>query len=203
MQKPILIATQNPGKIREISEILFSLNLQLLTPSDLSLSINPQETGSSYAENARIKALAYRDAANMAVLADDSGLEVDLLNGAPGVISARYAPGENATDADRRAYLIENLKGFPHPWKAHFHCTAIMAAPGGLFIETTGICHGMIIPEERGTGGFGYDQIFYLPEHQSTMAELPSTIKNKISHRARALMAMIPFLNVFQDSPSN
>jgi XTP/dITP diphosphohydrolase len=194
MNNPLLIASGNSGKIREIKAILSPLDIKVLSIQDIPLSIQVSETGSTYAENARKKAMAYQDQTHMVVLADDSGLEVDLLSGAPGVFSARYAPSENADDADRRNYLLQQLKGKPHPWKAHFHCTAILAVPGGTIYETTGQCHGIIIPQERGSGGFGYDPIFYMPAYDATMAELPSNVKNEISHRARALFAMIPNL---------
>ncbi len=194
MQNTILISSQNPGKIDEITAILTSVKLKKITPQDIALTINPEETGRSYAENARIKAIAYRDASGLPALADDSGLEVDVLGGAPGIFSARFSKKPNATDSDRRAYLLEILKDFPQPWNAHFHCTAILATPDNTFIETTGRCDGVIIPDECGSGGFGYDPIFFIPERQATMAELPQLIKNNISHRALALLAMMPFL---------
>jgi XTP/dITP diphosphohydrolase len=194
MQNTILISSQNPGKIDEITAILTSVKLKKITPQDIALTIHPKETGRSYAENARIKAIAYRDASGLPALADDSGLEVDVLGGAPGIFSARFSKKPNATDSDRRAYLLEILKDFPQPWNAHFHCTAILATPDNTFIETTGRCDGVIIPDECGSGGFGYDPIFFIPERQATMAELPQLIKNNISHRALALLAMMPFL---------
>jgi len=197
MQNTILISSQNPGKIDEITAILTSVKLKKITPQDIALTIHPKETGRSYAENARIKAIAYRDASGLPALADDSGLEVDVLGGAPGIFSARFSKKPNATDLDRRAYLLEILKDFPQPWNAHFHCTAILATPDNTFIETTGRCDGVIIPDECGSGGFGYDPIFFIPERQATMAELPQEIKNNISHRAQALIGMIPFLRVF------
>lgn len=197
MQNTILISSQNPGKIAEITAILTSIKQKMITPQDIALTINPKETGRSYTENARIKAIAYRNASGLPALADDSGLEVDVLDGAPGIFSARFSKIPNATDADRRAYLLEILKDFPQPWNAHFHCTAILATPGNTFIETTGRCDGVIIPDECGSGGFGYDPIFFIPERQATMAELPQQVKNTISHRALALLAMIPFLRVF------
>jgi XTP/dITP diphosphohydrolase len=126
-------------------------------------------------------------------------LEVDALDGAPGIYSARYAAIPNATDADRRHHLLEQLKGKPQPWPAHFHCTAILAGPSGKLAETEGRCDGNIIPEERGEGGFGYDPIFYIPEEKGTMAELPEERKNQISHRARALQGLIPALNTLFD----
>lgn len=192
MKKQLLTATGNPGKLKEIKEILSPLNLTLRSPADLGLLLKVEETGNTYSENARLKAKAYLKAAQMPVLSDDSGLEVDALEGAPGVFSARYAPKKNAGDADRRAHLIQELSGKPRPWKATFYCTAILALPDGRYFTTTGRCNGIIIPDERGTTGFGYDPVFLIPEYGMTMAELGPEIKNKISHRARALQAMLP-----------
>lgn len=194
MVKTLLIATANPGKVREIKEILSSLDGDFLSAKDLSLDLKVDETGVNYAENARKKAAAYLRATGMIALADDSGLEVDVLGGAPGLFSARFSPKENASDADRRAYLLEQLKELPQPWIAHFHCTAVLALPGEEYFETTGRCEGVIIPDEHGAGGFGYDPIFYLPEFKATMAELSPNLKNRISHRAIALSNMIPII---------
>lgn len=194
MKPQIVIASSNPGKHREIKEILNGLQIELLTNADLQLNIQVNETGDTYGENAQIKAKAYLNAIGLPVLADDSGVEVDLLNGAPGIHSARYSPIPNATNADRRQHLLEQLHGKPQPWTAHFHCSAVLALPGNEFFETLGRCEGVIIPEERGVGGFGYDPVFYIPDHQATMAELPDYIKNQISHRAKAFMAMIPII---------
>lgn len=192
MRATLLAATGNPGKIKEIKAILGALDIKIISPLDISLQINVAETGQSYAENALIKAKAYHRATGLPVIADDSGLEVDALDGAPGIYSARFSPKENADDADRRAYLIKQLQGKARPWKAHFHCTAVLVVPGGETIERSGKCYGQIIPEERGDTGFGYDPIFYIREYQATMAELGPAVKNKISHRARALSALIP-----------
>ena len=194
MYKKLLIATGNPGKLVEIHEILNPLSLSLNSPLDLGLALQVKESGHTYSENARLKAEAYLQAAGLPVLSDDSGLEVDALDGAPGLYSARFSPKTNANDADRRDYLIQQLKGKPRPWKAIFHCTAILSLPDGRHFETTGRCEGIIIPEERGTSGFGYDPVFFLPEYKKTMAELGPEVKNKISHRARALQAMMPNL---------
>ncbi len=195
MNNQLLIATGNPGKMAEIKAILQPLSLALHSPADLQLDLSVSETGQTYAENARLKAEAYLAAAEMPVLSDDSGLEVDALNGAPGVYSARFSPKMNASDADRRNHLLHQLEGKPEPWKAAFHCTAILALPDGRYFETTGRCRGMIIGQERGTTGFGYDPVFMLPEYGKTMAELGPEIKNRISHRARALQAMAPIIN--------
>lgn len=194
MKNQIVIASGNQGKITEIRAILKPLKLSLLSPEEASIELDVRETGKTYSENARLKAEAYLQAAGKPVLSDDSGLEVDALNGAPGLYSARYSPKENASDADRRDFLIQQLEGTPQPWTARFWCTAILALPDGRYFETTGHCEGIIIPEERGTTGFGYDPIFMIPEHQATMAELGPEIKNKISHRAKALNEMMPIL---------
>ncbi len=194
MLQSLVIASGNQGKIREIKAILQGVEFKIVSGAELGVFVDVKETGATYAENARLKAVAYQAATGQAVLADDSGLEVDALEGAPGVYSARYSPKPDATDADRRAYLLEQLRTFPLPLKAHFHCTAILAIPDGRFIETVGRCDGEIIFDERGSGGFGYDPIFYLPEHQATMSEIPASLKNQISHRAKALLALLPVL---------
>lgn len=194
MNNALLIASGNKGKIQEIKAILSPLDIKVVSIHEIGMEIQVAETGSTYAENAWKKAAAYQELTQMVVLADDSGLEVDLLSGAPGLHSARFSPKENADDSDRRDYLLQQLKGKPQPWKAHFHCTAILAVPRGAIYETTGQCQGIIIPQERGSGGFGYDPIFFIPEYDATMAELAPNVKNAISHRARAILAMMPHL---------
>ncbi len=195
----LLIASSNLGKLREIEAILSDpvldhLPIQLSLPAQLGIQLEVVEDGSTYAENAEKKGRAYASASNLITLADDSGLEVDALDGQPGLYSARYAPWPDATDADRRHYLLTQLQGKPRPWTAHFHCTVAIAVPGGEVFYTVGDCPGEIIPEERGSNGFGYDPIFYLPELGQTMAELPLQIKNQLSHRARAVLASVPVL---------
>ncbi len=196
----LLIATSNPGKLHEMQAILAHPAFELLLPADLCLALEVDETGSTYAENAALKALAYARASRLTALADDSGLEVDALGGEPGLRSARYAPLANARDADRRAYLLQRLAGIPHPadepgWRAHFHCTVAIAALDGSLQFAEGRCDGFIIPEERGSGGFGYDPLFYIPHCGQTMAQLSEAVKNRISHRARALQAALPILH--------
>jgi len=183
----LLLASQNPGKLRELQAILGSLPIQLITPAEVGVHLDVAETGSTYAENAALKAEAFSEASGLVTLADDSGLEVDALNGAPGLYSARYAPGTNATDADRRAYLLKNLLPHPRPWTARFRATIAITLPGGETLFAEGACEGEIIPDERGDGGFGYDPVFYIHEKGCTMAELAEEVKNRISHRARAL----------------
>jgi len=201
---PLLIATNNKGKVKELHELLKDTGIELVTPTQINLQLDVVEDGSTYAENATKKAVAFSNASGMISLADDSGLEVDALDGAPGLYSARYSPRANATDADRRAYLLQNLQDKPRPWIARFHATIAIAIPGKLWSQTgllsdmqeqapalqifEGICEGEIIPEERGRGGFGYDPIFLLSELRKTMAELSMDEKNRLSHRAKAVM---------------
>jgi XTP/dITP diphosphohydrolase len=200
MQKSLIIATGNPGKVRELRRLLAALPVEILTPDQVGINLEVQETGTSYQENATLKALEYARRSNLVSLADDSGLEVEALGGAPGIHSARFAPQTGATDADRRAYLLEQLAAHPRPWIARFFCQVVIATPQEKLFTTTGICSGEIIPAERGTGGFGYDPIFFLPEFNQTMAELSPEIKNQISHRGRAVRAAIPILeNLFKD----
>lgn len=183
----LLIATENQGKIHELQELLAALNVELVTPRKLGLNLAVIEDGKTYEENAGKKARAYAAASGLISLADDSGLEVDALGGAPGLYSARYSPKPGATDADRRAYLLENLRDKPRPWLAHFHATVAIASPDGELRFAEGNCHGEIIPEERGTGGFGYDPLFFIPSMGRTMAELTMDEKNRLSHRALAV----------------
>jgi len=138
--------------------------------------------------------LAFSQASGLTALADDSGLEVDALDGAPGLHSKRYAPLPNATDTGRRAYLVKQLSGKPLPWRARFRATVAVASPGRSVEIVEGICPGEIIPEERGSGGFGYDPIFLLTDINKTMAELEMEEKNRLSHRGRAVRKSIPIL---------
>ncbi|TLM99763.1 non-canonical purine NTP pyrophosphatase, partial [bacterium] len=145
-------------------------------------------------ENAALKARAYAAASGLPALADDSGLEVDALGGAPGLHSARYSPQPNASDADRRVLLLANLRGKPRPWAAHFHCSVAIALPDGTLRFSEGQVYGEILPVERGSNGFGYDALFLLAELGRTMAELSGEEKNTLSHRARAVHAALPVL---------
>lgn len=190
----LLIATNNKGKVKELQELLKSLDVQLIMPSDINLDLDVVEDGTTYKENASKKAIAFAQASGLISLSDDSGIEVDALNGVPGLYSARYSPKPNADDADRRAYLLQNLKDKPRPWKAHFHATIAIAVPEGNVQFCEGNCYGEIIPEERGNGGFGYDPIFLLPELGRTTAELTMEEKNRLSHRALAVINAMPIL---------
>lgn len=190
----LLIATNNKGKIKELIDLLKGTGIELVTPTDINLQLDVHEDGSTYAENAARKAMAFARASGLISLADDSGLEVDVLNGAPGLYSARYSPKPDATDADRRAYLLQNLRDKPRPWTAHFHAAIAIAIPEKDVHLVEGDCHGEIIPQERGTGGFGYDPIFWFHELSKTTAELEMEEKNRISHRAQAVIKAIPIL---------
>lgn len=193
MQK-LLIATGNKGKVKEIQALLDGLEVGLVTPKDLGLEMDVVEDGTTYEENAGKKARAYSQASGLIALADDSGLEVDALGGEPGLYSARYAGKPGATDADRRAFLLEKLKPYPRPWRAHFHATVAVGTPDGQVQFAAGNCYGEIIPEERGDGGFGYDPIFFIPEMNCTMSELSMDEKNRLSHRALAVKNALPLL---------
>lgn len=190
----LLIATNNKGKVKELRELLKDIDLELVTPADINLILDVEENGTTYAENAGKKAIAFAAASGLISLADDSGLEVDVLDGAPGLYSARYSPKPGANDADRRAFLLQNLRGKPHPWKARFHATIAIATPAGDVEFAEGNCFGEVISAERGTGGFGYDPLFFIPELNQTMAELNMEQKNRRSHRALAVMNAIPIL---------
>jgi XTP/dITP diphosphohydrolase len=215
----LLIATNNQGKIKELHELLDDTGIELVTPAQINLDLDVIEDGLTYAENATKKALAFASASGLIALADDSGLEVDALNGAPGLYSARYGStdGEKLSDAGRRKFLLKNLQDKPRPWTARFHATIAIAIPSGhvtlsrakglehnLAIThpdgnvhlAQGWCEGEIFSEERGSGGFGYDPIFLLPELGRTMAELTMDEKNRLSHRARAVMNAKPTLQM-------
>ncbi len=184
MEPRLLLATNNPGKVREYRDILAGLPIALVTPAEIGLDLEIEEAGASYAENARLKALAFARASGLVALADDSGLEVDALGGEPGMHSHRYAGG---SDADRYRLLIERLRDVPPERRtARFRCVAVIATPTEETYAAEGICPGLIIGEARGQGGFGYDPVFLLPELGRTMAELSPEEKNHLSHRGRA-----------------
>ena len=195
----LLIATNNKGKVKELQDLLKDTGIELVTPAQIKLDLDVLENGQTYAENATKKALAFAQASGLISLADDSGLEVDALGGAPGLYSARYGSPDGhvvkLSDAERRAYLIQNLQSKPRPWTARFHATVAIATPNNPVQIAEGSCEGEIIPEERGTGGFGYDPIFLLSELGKTMAELSMEEKNRLSHRARAVMKAKPILD--------
>jgi XTP/dITP diphosphohydrolase len=184
--KKLLLATNNRGKAREYKNLLRGIPFEIVTPAELGIDVEVDETGGSFEENARLKAMALAEASGLLTLADDSGLEVDALGGEPGVLSARYA-GEGAADSERVAYLLEKMKNIPEGKRtARFHCVIAMAEPHGRVEFFSGECRGVIAAAPRGDNGFGYDPVFYVPELGKTFAELKPEEKNSISHRARA-----------------
>lgn len=184
---PIVLASRNAGKVREIRELLADLPVEVESLLDHPEVAEVEETGTTFSENAILKARAVAEATGGLALADDSGIEVDALGGAPGVYSARFA-GPDATDAQRNARLLERLAGVPAEGRTARYVAAIaIASPGGEVRTTVATCEGSIAEAPRGTGGFGYDPIFVVPGRGLTMAEIPSEEKNRISHRGRAL----------------
>lgn len=193
MLSELVLATSNPGKIRELQALL--QNIHCIAQTTLGLS-SPQETGLTFIENALIKARHASQLSNKPALADDSGLVVPALNGEPGIYSARYA-GSQASDADNIAQLLTRLATHPETNPvAYFYCALVLVqhANDPIPLIATGQLVGKIHPKPQGTQGFGYDPIFFLPSHQCTLAELPLAIKNTISHRAQALQRLVDAL---------
>jgi len=191
----LLLGTRNPGKLREITSILEGSGWSFSSLQEFDHVGSAEENGVTYSENAIAKAQFYAAATGLVALADDSGLEVAALDGAPGVYSARYA-GENASDADRRQLLLSELsKTSNTDRRARFVCVVAIADPTGSVLNLSeGICHGTITFTPRGDGGFGYDPLFTPNGYTETFAELPETLKNRISHRALALVQTKQFL---------
>jgi XTP/dITP diphosphohydrolase len=182
----LLLATNNKGKAREYRALLRGIPYEMVTPDSRGITTEADESGGSFEENARLKATTLARESGLLALADDSGLEVDALGGAPGALSHRFA-GEGASDDDRIALLLAMLKNVPEKERtAQFRCVIAVATPEGKSELYTGICRGVITNEPKGNNGFGYDPVFYLPEPGRTMAELTLEEKNKVSHRARA-----------------
>jgi XTP/dITP diphosphohydrolase len=182
----LLLATSNLHKLEEFRAIFSDLPWRLLSLSDIQLVVDVEETGSSFAENAELKARTYVQMSHMLTLADDSGLEIDALGGAPGVQSARYL-GRETSYEERFHVILEQLRGLPFDQRsARFRCVIALAEPLGTFRMVEGVVEGVIADRPRGANGFGYDPIFFLPELGKTFAELEPEYKNRISHRARA-----------------
>ena len=231
MVTKILIATGNPGKMQEYSELLAGLPYELVSLKDLCITHEVEETGKTFEENAWLKASEYASISGLLTLADDSGLEVDALAGQPGVRSARYGGDSCTSDEDRVALLLDNMKDVP--WEergARFQCVIAIAEPSGnnssfpnpfakaessscpstkrgqerfhtlacnestLVTQAEGFVAGMIQYDAQGENGFGYDPVFYLPEYNQTAAQLPPSVKNQISHRAKAAEIVVEAL---------
>jgi XTP/dITP diphosphohydrolase len=184
--KKLIVATSNPGKLREIQEYLQGLDWDLaLKPPELEI----EETGTTFMENAILKARGVAQTLNQWAIADDSGLMVDALNGAPGIYSARY--GNCQSDTARNRKLLAELGDHPHR-HAQFVCAVAIARPDGtIALSSEGICEGEILTEMVGSGGFGYDPIFYVPQFQQTFAQMTPEIKNSISHRGKAFASLL------------
>jgi XTP/dITP diphosphohydrolase len=194
MTKHLLVATRNQGKVAEISEILASLDVTWLSLDDVGLNYEVEESGKTFEENAILKVEFCARKTGLLTLADDSGLEVDALDGRPGVHTARFG-GPGLTQKQRYQRLLESLSSVPWEQRtARFRCVVALARDQELLGTASGVCEGMIALKPAGMGGFGYDPIFYLPERNKTMAQLQPNEKHRISHRGRALAALAPLL---------
>jgi XTP/dITP diphosphohydrolase len=190
MSYKVIFATKNKGKIREIQSILKNTPFEVISMEDAGITLDVEETGITFEENAIIKAKEIMLYSNSIVMADDSGLEIDCLNKEPGVYSARYG-GENTSYDIKNQMILDRMKDIPEKERtSRFVCVIATAFPDGKIITTKGTIEGRIAMKPRGTEGFGYDPIFYVPEYACTTAEMPADLKNKISHRGQALEAM-------------
>lgn len=189
-----VLASHNRGKLAEMQRILGQLGVEVVLQSDLGLDLEPEENGTSFAENAAIKARAVMEASGLPAIADDSGLCVDALNGAPGIYSARY--GGLDSDQARYRLLLENLRGAGSR-SAHFHTAVVCCFPDGDVLEAEGDCFGTIAYAPQGEGGFGYDPVFFVPQLRKTFAQLTPEEKNAISHRGNALRAFAETLKTY------
>ena len=189
--KAVVLATRNKGKIREFTAAFEELGFEVRTIDDIVDVEEPEETGSSFMENAELKAMYYAEACGLPCVADDSGLEVDALGGAPGIYSARYA-GSHGNDGDNNKKLVAELAEVPiEERKARYVCALVWANPDGQLVRATGTCEGIIQLEPMGKGGFGYDPYFYIPKLKTTMANISMEQKQSISHRGKALRALV------------
>ena len=191
----LLVATHNQGKVKEFAEMLADLKIEWLSLDDVGVIEDVEETGSTFRENSILKAKAYAAETGLLTLADDSGLEVDALDGAPGVYTARYG-GAGLTAVQRYQKLLEAIKDVPEPQRtARFRCVIVLAGPDGTILgESEGVCEGRIAQAPVGDNGFGYDPVFYLPQFNQTMAQIPASQKHQISHRGLAVQAILPRL---------
>ena len=182
----LILASNNKNKLREFRELVAGLDVELISQREAGCDFEVEETGTTFEENAFLKASAVTKATGIAAFADDSGLVVDALGGEPGVYSARYCPKPGATDEDRYNYLLSRLENAENR-TARFVCTICCTLPNGDIIRTRGECEGYILREPVGNGGFGYDPVFQPGGYDRSMAEMGTEIKNQISHRAKAL----------------
>ena len=190
-----VLATHNPGKLKEMGDILARFGVEVVSPKDLGLTVDVEETGTTFAENAMLKAKAICAAAQLPAIADDSGLCVDALNGGPGVYSARYG-GEGLDDRGRYMLLLNSMRG-QTTRAAHFACAIACAFPNGDTLTAEGRCDGTIAFAPMGEGGFGYDPVFFVPEKAKTFGQLTAEEKSAISHRGRALESFVGKLETY------
>ena len=195
MSEKFVLATHNPGKLKEMGAILAQFGVEVVSPRNLGLTVDVEETGTTFAENAMLKAKAICAAAKLPAIADDSGLCVDALNGGPGVYSARYG-GEGLDDKGRYMLLLNSLRG-QSTRTAHFTCAIACAFPNGDTLTAEGRCDGTIAYAPMGEGGFGYDPVFFVPELKKTFGQLTAEEKSAISHRGRALESFIGKLETY------
>lgn len=185
--RKIVVATKNKGKVKEIKSILGDLPFEVLTMSEAGIDIEIEETGETFEENALIKARAMKKYTSSIVMADDSGLEVDYLNGAPGIYSARFS-GNDANDEKNNKKLLELMNGVEEEKRvARFVCAISVIFEDDSHLSIRGECEGKVLTEPKGENGFGYDPLFFLTEYNASMAEVNQEVKNEISHRAKAL----------------
>lgn len=195
MAEKFVLATRNPGKLKEMAQILEKFHVEVVMPSDLGLDVEVEETGTTFAENAMLKAKAVCAASGLPAIADDSGLCVDALNGGPGVYSARYG-GEGLDDIGRYRLLLNNLRGATTR-AAHFACAIACVFPNGDELTAEGRCDGAIAFAPIGEGGFGYDPVFLVPEMRKTFAQMTADEKSGISHRGRAMEKFVEKLETY------
>ncbi len=201
MSEKFVIATHNANKLKEMSDILSKLGVSVLSPADLGITVEVEETGTTFSENAMIKAKAICAAAGLPAIADDSGLCVDALNGGPGGYSARYG-GEGLDDRGRYMLLLNNMRG-QTTRAAHFACAVCCAFPSGDELTAEGTCEGAVAFAPMGENGFGYDPVFLVPEKAKTFAQLTAEEKAEISHRGKALAAFVEKLGTYLGNPAS
>ncbi len=202
MTTNLLVATRNPGKVNEYRDILADLPVEITWLDAEGIAFEVEETGSTFEENALLKAMTYARLSGLLTWADDSGLEVDAMGGWPGVVSARHA-GPNATDAERTQILLQRMEGVRYEQRtAVFRCVVALATPDGQTWTASGASSGVIAFAPQGQGGFGYDPVFYVPKYQRTYAELDPGEKNDLSHRGRAALKAKALLKRYLESAS-
>ncbi|HMQ56342.1 MAG TPA: RdgB/HAM1 family non-canonical purine NTP pyrophosphatase [Anaerolineae bacterium] len=200
--KTLLIATNNAHKLEEYREILADLPIFLVSLAEVGIDLDPEETGTTFTENAVLKAIAFAQSANLLTLADDSGLEVDALGGEPGVYSARYGDTAKDDHLGRYRLVLDRLAGIPWEQRTgRFKCVVALATSAGLIGTVEGAVEGYIALDPAGNGGFGYDPIFFYPPWGQTLAQISSAQKHSISHRGQAARAAIPLIQHFLNQP--